>query len=311
MANNCLVTKLKGIVNTELPSLNVLKFHLPDDAPNGTYFCNLLNTVVCHIEASGGFTDGTTSYDMPANYQPNLFFNKVDGGENVITFNNIYTIKDIELREAFCIGMRKDSNFDSIIMYGNLRGIHWSCADTNEKSAKPNFYKSHNIVALDYDGPYYDIHEDELIKNNPNLKYIRVSAKFTNKLMLVPECRNLTLTSDWRFWNGNIEYFPVSITQTQINTENMWGSLDSLVERIRVTRPSGSIFMRWLNVSPSITIGGVSAANYCAAKGGLSTNTYLVWDTNSIDIVDVKPDGYDNQKTYTIYSPEVRAAITA
>lgn len=313
MANDCLVTKLKGSVNAELPMLGILKFHLPDDAPNGTYRSNILNTVTCHIETTGGFTDGTTSYDQPANQNPNLYFNKpAAGNENIITVNNIYTIKWLDLREAFCMGIKGDSNLNSVMQFGNLKGIMFSCADTNNKSAKPDFYKGSKFVAIDYDGPYYDIKEGDLIKNNPNLKFLRIhSATFTDKLMLTPECVNLTLTSDWRYWNGNIEYFPSSVTYTFFDTANMWGSADALVERIRVSRPSGSIYMKWLRLSDRITIGGVSARTYCNNKGILGYDNYLVWDATSIDIVEEKPAGYDSQPTYSIFSEEVQAAIRA
>ena len=117
--SNCLVTKLKSYIDSEIPVLNKLTFYTPNynvgpetDVP--LYRCVVRNDVSCIATASEQFNNNQNVININANTNINLYPKIYVDNLNHVTINNFYNIRLFEIRELFVRGTRSDSNINSI-----------------------------------------------------------------------------------------------------------------------------------------------------------------------------------------------------
>ena len=276
MSTNCLVTKLKGsVTNDNLPIFGKLIIRLKkiQGATTEQKLCFIrAGHKACNVEfVNTTLGSNPSSITIPAGASIN--------GNLDLSNDNAYLIVDT----YSIISMQINSASEYIELesckYGELEGI----AISVDKFSQINSFTALKAVVA-VGSPNVD--PTIMIQNNPGLLTLTGSVE-TVPVSILPvnsQIQNIKLA-------GNIADFPKTMKYMFINSTQVTGSVTAWVEGCRAAgRTTGKIQTPWLGATNNVTIddgeGNEIGANTFITNKGItaSTNIYLVWTADSIDI---------------------------
>ena len=279
MANDCLVTKLKGeVVNENLPIFGKVVIKLKKIASatvNEKWFflraghkdCNVqfINTALgsnpSNITVLAGQST-TGSLDLTQ-----------DDASIIIDAYNFVTLSVAAASDYIGLDSGKFGDFAAL-------GVPYDKADILK-----SFTQLKGINVLVGDGmPNLDL--SDVLHNNPQLLTAtgKISIASVSVLPENSQVQNIRLF-------GDIATFPTTLKMLYVDSTKTIGSVTAWVEACRAAgRTSGKIQSAWLGATDNVTIDDgngneISAKTYRESKSiPLGEQIYLVWTADSIDI---------------------------
>ena len=282
----CLITRLKGSVNNnDLPVFNVLNIVLGTYSGNRDdfYFRIESGEEPITIKASSGYESlsGATVYEysLPANSYAEGYLNNVVG--NTLSVESVYTFRSIRLNKGF--SSAKITGMSSAGEYGSLEKIQlWdnilSVGDLSD-------FKGLKAVVLG--GNSSTINDMETFApNNTGMVLLNGVTVSTSFLSNMADLQNVDIVK------GDVSLLPTGLRRFILD-QNGTGSIDGYVAKLRTAgKTSGSIKMEYAKTASNAYIGDISVKQYCIDNSITSNTTYLVWDSNTISITEIKPSDY-------------------
>lgn len=309
----CLKTQLKEVVDTLLPQIGIVKFHPPYNEnfgqterslTVGSYGSNTL------LKTTGTFSNGRNYLGVPADQKTSTYFSNEAGG-SIVSIENYYDIFDLLISEALAAGIKGDANLDSLLSVADMKRLVYR--DMLNQGGNKNFLMfARTLIAFYYNCGAADTKQgdivSEVIKNNPNLRYVEINATATAPL--IEEVRNLDLIQDYRGWIGNVENVGVGVRRKDINTAKDYGNLQILVNRlIAAGRTSGAILVSGLLYADNVRVGAVTGRAFCISEGVSANPVYITWDSaGTIHATSTQPQEYV-APDIGIYSSDIEAII--
>lgn len=297
---NCLVTKFKGVSdNNNLDIFGKVVVFIPySENPEQAYTRQIIVTpkqgktlhIVSNSPVSEGTHEGQTDFTVSTVGPSYLIFTNRVGGMT-ITIDSVYNIKTLVCATGWIV-----KGFNYLIGYTNWIDFNFQPTGNNFN----NLSKNNALVSL-YLGTNYRFVDDimENIEDKTHLKNIGPSAgKLGNKVAEFIKLQKIQMAVD-------INYLPSTIREvTQpVNTS---GSLETFVNNMRnAGRTTGVI--KFSNIGDSrnkVTYdGGLMYQKFNEAGKTISSNNFVKWTANNIELLDATPSDFvaaENFVNYTI-----------
>lgn len=265
MSKNCLVSKLKGVIDNDgLQTLGKVKIILnPSD--NARYIFIRGNN--CKMSFVDCTFNGRVTITLVGD----------DAGYIVYSGNNPYIIADAYSLETFSYSSKTVIEGLDSMSFGITKGL-FNVSFNNVSDL--SIFK--NLKALSINDDYYTI--KTLLTYNHNLITVGLEAVIHSTMGV--DISNIVSIR----YNGDVGDLSLKVVEIYCSGIYPTGSITKLVDKFRNNnRTSGKITLKWAaGASNDLTIedndSEISVAKYCQNRGYNQESLYLTWDTNSLSI---------------------------
>ncbi len=294
----CLVTKLKGVVNDDsLNQLGVLHLFQPynPSANNTSTFLRIIagnNNIT--IKTDGKITEGgSNSIIAYANTERAIHIENKVGGTN-IWIDSVYDIKYLQTSEQFFFSKRE---FDSLCSNKNLRGFmtYSAIPEQYQFTADGSSFKNMQFIALPKE--IIISNERKIIENKSIISFYHIGTT-----LKIEDFQNIDTVQSLDYIGGDFSKLPKNIRQfTQTSAATYTGTVEDFVQNMRTSdRTTGAIKFVWIKTANGITFENKQLNTYWSEKGYTENDGFISWDSSSITITNTQPESYVAPEDYRI-----------
>ena len=287
---DCLVTKLKGVVNDDsLNQLGVLHIFQPykeDEDANSKYLQIITGTNPVTLSSDFGFDEGENPCTIAANSVRGFHVSNNVKGNNV-WIQNVYDIKGIQMGDQNFYTQRE---LDALIHSKTLKKLY-------VRSMQENM----SVDANDLLGLTYIVFSNNSVKvtnvrrilQNKNLIYVSLGVQNTKGLSIddFQDYENLQQLS---YAGGDFTKLPKSIRNYDYSvTYEHTGTVENLVANQRLLgRTTGAIKISWIKSMVGVTFESTELKTWWENKGYTKNDGFISWDSSTITVGETQPESY-------------------
>lgn len=287
----CLVTKLKGVVNDDsLNQLGVLHLFQPynEDANDNTKYMFIItgdNPVT--LNSDFGFDEiEEKTFTVEANSARGFHVSNNVKGNNV-WLQNVYDIKAIQISDQKFYTQRE---LDALIHSKTLKKLYVNSMQENM-----------SVDANDLLGLTYIILQNNSVKitnirrilQNKNLINVSLGVQNTKDLSIddFQDYENLQRLS---FAGGDFTKLPKSIREYNYSiTYEHTGTVEDFVANQRLLgRATGAVKITWIKSMVGVTFESTELKTWWENKGYIKNDGFISWDSSTITVGETQPESY-------------------
>ena len=293
---DCLVTKLKGVVNDDsLNQLGVLHIFQPykENANNNSKFLQIITgTNPVTLSSDFGFDEGEKTYTVRANSVREFHVSNNAKGNNV-WIQNVYDIKGIQMSDQNFYTQRE---LDALIHSKTLKKLYINSTQENM-----------SVDANDLLGLTYIIFQSNSVKitnvrkilQNKNLISASLGVQNTKDLSIndFQDYENLQRLS---FAGGDFTKLPKSIREYNYSiTYEHTGTVEGFVTNQRLLgRTTGAIKITWIKTMVGVTFESTELKTWWENKGYTKNDGFISWDSSTITVEETQPESYVDPESF-------------
>lgn len=293
---DCLVTKLKGVVNDDtLNQLGVLHIFQPykEDADKNSKFLQIITgTNPVTLSSDFGFDEGEKTYTVAANSVRGLHVSNNAKGNNV-WIQNVYDIKGIQMSYQNFYTQRE---LDALIHSKTLKKLYVGSMQENMSVDANDLL---GLTFIMFTGNTVKITNVRKILQNKNLIYVNLGVQNTKGLSIedFQDYENLQKLS---YAGGDFTKLPKSIRDYDYSvTYEHTGTVEDLVANQRLLgRTTGAIKITWIKSMVGVTFESTELKTWWGNKGYTKNDGFISWDSSTITVGETQPESYVSTEAF-------------